>query len=135
MLVDDVGINRKVVEAALRTISSKTNILFDVIHAVNGLEAVGLFVTHKESSMMVFMDLNMPVMDGLTATQHIRSICPDTRKVFICCISAQKFIDIDAVFNCCLSKPVTMKHIKLLIKQFRVYRSVQIHEEKRNIAD
>ena len=123
MLVDDVGINRKVVEAALRVISSKTKVSFEVLHASNGLEAIGLYVTHK-SSMLVFMDLNMPVMDGVTATKHIRSMCPYPRKVFICCMSAQKFNDVDGIFHFCLSKPVTTRHIKCLIKKFEMFQSM-----------
>jgi signal transduction histidine kinase/CheY-like chemotaxis protein len=51
--------------------------LFDKINALiepaeNGLEAVELYRHHRYD--LIFMDMQMPIMDGITATQEIRKI-------------------------------------------------------------
>lgn len=48
-----------------------------VAEAVNGEEAVALALTHRPD--VVVMDLSMPVMDGVTATQRIRAVAPGVR--------------------------------------------------------
>ncbi len=46
---------------------------YKIIHAKNGKEAVDVFRSQEEISL-VLMDIQMPVMDGFTATQEIRKI-------------------------------------------------------------
>ena len=65
LLVEDVAINRTIAIALLKKVG------FDVLSAVNGQEALDLL--EKESFDLVLMDIQMPVMDGLTATQAIRA--------------------------------------------------------------
>ena len=64
LLVEDNEINRQVAQALL----AETNCVCQV--AVNGKEAVQLF--QEERFDLVFMDLQMPVMGGIEATQGIR---------------------------------------------------------------
>jgi signal transduction histidine kinase/ActR/RegA family two-component response regulator len=65
LVVDDNATNRQVVELILKTIEA------DVISVENGLEAVRTVA--RESFDLVLMDLQMPVMDGLTAIRRIRA--------------------------------------------------------------
>lgn len=48
---------------------------YDIARAVNGKEAVDMVV--REKFDMVLMDLQMPIMDGLTATKIIKSTSPE----------------------------------------------------------
>jgi two-component system, sensor histidine kinase and response regulator len=65
LLVEDVEINRILIKELF---SNYLNI--DVIEAENGKQAVDL--VNKQSFDLVFMDVQMPVMDGFDATRQIR---------------------------------------------------------------
>ena len=66
LLAEDVEINREIVIALLEP----TNIRIDC--AVNGVEAVDMFTAAPDKYDMIFMDIQMPEMDGYTATRLIR---------------------------------------------------------------
>ncbi|QIK37272.1 PAS domain S-box protein [Caldichromatium japonicum] len=65
LVVDDSGINREVVERALKREGA------EVALAVDGQQAVQI-LTARSGFDAVLMDVRMPVMDGLTATRLIR---------------------------------------------------------------
>ena len=64
LLTDDNAINRKVAALILDAIGA------DIVHAENGEEALLAF--QAQPFDVVLMDLQMPVMDGLTAIQLMR---------------------------------------------------------------
>ena len=64
LLVDDSFENRELLRLLLRTLSLKLD------EAVNGQEALDLFTTRSYD--LVLMDIQMPIMDGYTATRMIR---------------------------------------------------------------
>lgn len=65
LLVDDAPVNREVATGLLEMLGH------NVVAAVNGQNAVEI-LEHTEFDV-IFMDLEMPVMDGLTATKEIRN--------------------------------------------------------------
>ena len=68
LVVDDIDINREIVMALLEN----TGIIVE--DADNGEKAVNLFVTNSAYYYdLILMDVQMPVMDGLSATKLIRS--------------------------------------------------------------
>jgi CheY-like chemotaxis protein len=67
LLAEDVDINREIVLALLEP----TNLEIDC--AANGAEAVKAFEENPLKYDMIFMDVQMPEMDGYTATQTIRA--------------------------------------------------------------
>jgi len=67
LLVEDVEINREIVMALLEST------LLDIDCAENGLQAVQMFTEAPDRYNIVFMDLQMPEMDGYDATKAIRA--------------------------------------------------------------
>jgi signal transduction histidine kinase/CheY-like chemotaxis protein/PAS domain-containing protein len=66
LLVEDVDVNMKVFMIMLQKVIENA-----IIHtATNGKQAIKVFKDNRPD--MIFMDIQMPIMDGLTATQKIR---------------------------------------------------------------
>jgi PAS domain S-box-containing protein len=66
LVVDDVAANRELVSALLSPLDA------DVVLAADGAEALAL--ARHQIFDVILMDLQMPVMDGLTATKAIRRL-------------------------------------------------------------
>jgi len=75
LLVEDNPVNQKMTDLML----SKAGYMIDI--AGNGKEAVGKYTSNPDTYDLIFMDINMPVMDGFQATRLIRSF-EEKNKVF-----------------------------------------------------
>ena len=67
LLVEDISINQEIVQALLE----RTGIKVECVE--NGKQAVDAFLADPHRYGIIFMDIQMPVMDGYTATKAIRS--------------------------------------------------------------
>ena len=87
LVADDVEVNCEIVEALLED----TGLIIDF--ASDGKAACEAFTTNRGKYSMVFMDIQMPGMDGLTATKKIREIEKDRAfaRVPIVALSANAF--------------------------------------------
>ena len=86
LLVEDVDINRDIVKALLEP----TKISID--YAENGKEAVNRFEEAPDKYDIIFMDLQMPVMDGYEATLRIRALdLPQAKTIRIVAMTANVF--------------------------------------------
>lgn len=66
LVVDDAPMSQQLIERIL------TKHVGRIIFANNGAEAVQMFM--KEPVALILMDMEMPVMDGYTASRYIRSM-------------------------------------------------------------
>jgi len=93
LLVEDVDINREIVQALLEP----TQVAID--WAENGVEAVRKFKEAPGKYDMILMDVQMPEMDGYEATRQIRALkVPEAKTIRIVAMTANVFRD--DVENC-----------------------------------
>lgn len=67
LIVEDNFLNYQVLKILLDKMGA------EILWAKNGLEAVNIF-SQQHDILLILMDINMPVMDGITATREIRKI-------------------------------------------------------------
>jgi len=85
LVVDDSTVMRKIVTQILRSEA------FEIVaEASNGEEGVEMFRESRPN--LVTMDVNMPIMDGLTALKKILEIDPTARVVMLTSESEQKMV-------------------------------------------
>jgi signal transduction histidine kinase/ActR/RegA family two-component response regulator len=117
LLVDDNELNREIADFTLGKLGLNT------VHATNGKEAVEMYAASAPGTFdMIFMDVMMPVMDGLAATRAIRALPhPEADTVPIFAMTANAFQDdikqsLDAGMDSHLSKPLDISQIKRVLK-------------------
>ena len=71
LLAEDIEINREIVITLLE------NMDMEIIEAENGQQAYEKFISEPEKFDLIFMDINMPVLDGYEATRLIREFEKD----------------------------------------------------------
>ncbi|WPD24468.1 MAG: response regulator [Candidatus Electrothrix scaldis] len=96
-------------QVLIRTFLKKFGLTVDIVK--NGEEA--LQKMHEASYDLIFMDVNMPVMDGLEATQRIRAEIAADRQPWIVALTANVAEEdrqrcLDAGMNDFLEKPFAM---------------------------
>jgi Signal transduction histidine kinase len=111
LLAEDVALNREIFKALME----ETNL--EIVEAENGLEAVKMFRENIHAFDLIFMDIQMPGMDGYEATRTIRALEDEwANKIPILAMTANVFQeDIDACLragmNGHLAKPIDEKII------------------------
>lgn len=118
LLAEDVEINRDIV----RSLLEDTGIIIDM--AENGEIALQMFSDNPEKYDLIFMDFQMPVLDGLEATRRIRGLnTPLAKTIPIIAMTANAFKeDVEdakaAGMTDHIAKPIDLT---LLIKKLRKY--------------
>lgn len=119
LLVEDNELNMDIAAELLKMAGAEIDC------AVNGREAVEQFAASPIGYYdAILMDVQMPVMDGYTATRSIRAgRHPDAETIPIIAMTANTFIeDIDAAYaagmNGHIAKPVDIKTLYQTIEEF-----------------
>ena len=112
LLAEDMLVNAEIMKEILRMRE------MEVEHAENGQIAADMFAEHPEGYYnAILMDVRMPVMDGLRATETIRAMDrPDAKTIPIIAMTANAFDEdvqrsLQAGMNAHLSKPVEMEKL------------------------
>lgn len=117
--VEDNAMNREIAVEIL----SETGVAVDT--AENGQIAVNLVKDAPAGTYdLIFMDMQMPVMDGCTAAEHIRALKREDAKTLpIIAMTANAFADDrqktkDAGMNGHLAKPIDMDQLRLVLEKW-----------------
>lgn len=127
LLVEDNPINQIVAASILDEIAYKADI------AENGLQA--LQALHKKPYDVIFMDMQMPEMDGLEATRCIRADFPTERQPIIIAMTANAMESdkrecLAAGMNDYISKPVLPSAVEAVLKHWCSKPSATIPTQK-----
>jgi signal transduction histidine kinase len=123
LIAEDVDINREIIIALL----GSTNITMDC--ACDGRQAVDMFAAKRGGYDLIFMDIQMPGVDGYEAARAIRALdVPNARSVPIIAMTANVFKeDIDnareAGMNDHLGKPIVLGDVMRVLSRYLRGRS------------
>ncbi|WP_206171870.1 PAS domain S-box protein [Thiorhodococcus mannitoliphagus] len=116
LVVDDSSLNQEVVEHALRREGARATLLVDGQQAVDWLRA------HSQDVDAVLMDIQMPVMDGLTATRAIRQALGLTELPVIAfsagVLDEQRQQAQEAGLSDFLAKPVDLEELVVVLQRW-----------------
>ncbi len=121
LIVEDIEVNRLI----LREILSPTNVT--IYEAENGRQAVELFEQSPAYHyQLIFMDIQMPEMDGYEATRKIRALArPDSEGVPIVAMTANAYKeDVDRALasgmNAHVAKPIDVTEVFAAARRYAV---------------
>jgi CheY-like chemotaxis protein len=119
MLVEDFDDTREMMRHVLERGGCR------VLEAANGQEAIEL--AQRERLDLILMDLNMPVLDGFTATLRIREY-ESTRDVPVVAVTAfdtAEFRAAASAVGCSeyVVKPLDLERLTTILKQFLSFAS------------
>jgi len=113
LVVDDNAMNRNMLSKMLQRLECST------ICVCDGSEAVKAIA--NENFRIIFMDLQMPVMDGFEATRRIRKMKENIPIVAVSANSQEEELPkcIDAGMNDFLWKPVRAAKLKEFVEKYK----------------
>ncbi len=103
LVAEDEEINYLYLEAILEKEADK----YHIIHAINGQQAIDICRNNKDVDI-VLMDIKMPGMSGLVATQKIKEVRPDLPVIAQTAYSTQSDVNLALSYGCddFISKPI-----------------------------
>jgi len=118
LLAEDVEINREIV------ISLLEDFRLEITEAENGQQAFDQFAANPEKYDLIFMDIQMPVVNGYDSTRMIRSLDhPRAKTIPIIAMTANVFKeDIDlclaAGMNGHIGKPLNINEVIMVLNKY-----------------
>ena len=135
LIVDDHQYNRDLLSFILEDEG------YDCVEASDGLQAFGILESDvNEEINLILMDINMPVMDGVTATQKIKEAFPDR---FLPILFVTALDDSEVITKCLgvggddfvpkpINEEVLLAKIKAHARSQNTYNTLKIANEKLN---
>ncbi|WLT40113.1 response regulator [Synechocystis sp. B12] len=113
LLAEDNLVNQKVAHQMLN------NLGYPVVIANNGQEVIDAL--EKKFYDLILMDMQMPVMDGITACRHIRQTLPPERQPRIVAMTANAMPGdrqecLDAGMDGYISKPISINQLRKVLQ-------------------
>ncbi|MDR2822103.1 MAG: response regulator [Acholeplasmatales bacterium] len=118
ILAEDLEINREIVISLLES----TNI--NIVSAENGLEALNLFKENPKKYQLIFMDVQMPEMNGYESTREIRKLnSKEALEIPIVAMTANVFKEdiekcLAAGMNAHIGKPIDYNDLLRILKDY-----------------
>ncbi|MFZ4547295.1 MAG: response regulator, partial [Bacteroidales bacterium] len=117
LIAEDVMLNRILITTLIRQMVPNVEIL----EATNGQEALDLFIIGKPA--LIFMDIQMPEMDGIEATMEIRRLEKGNGHVPIVALTAGSIKGEEekcmrAGMDSFLTKPIVQKELVLVLEKY-----------------
>jgi CheY-like chemotaxis protein len=118
LLAEDVEINREIVLALLEPMK------LNVECAENGAEALRMFEENPERYDMIFMDIQMPVMDGYETTRRIRALeSTRAKEIPIVAMTANVFKEdiercLESGMNSHVGKPLIINEVAESLRKY-----------------
>jgi len=117
LLAEDIDINREIIIALLEPCN------LNIKCAENGTEAINMFMASPETFDLIFMDIQMPEIDGYEATRQIRSSgAANADTIPIIAMTANVFNEdinrcIQAGMDGHISKPLEIDKVLAMLKK------------------
>lgn len=117
LLVEDNLVNQKVMILTLKKLGYQADI------ANHGLEAIQILPTKDYD--LILMDIQMPQMDGITATKWIRENLPQEKQPFIIAVTANaldgdRISCLEAGMDDYMSKPINLSLLEEKLQNIRL---------------
>lgn len=114
LIAEDDSINQRLMAIYLK--SWENNLVF----ADNGMEALRLFRKFMNQIRLVFMDVRMPLMNGVEATQRILELNPKARVIALSAFAKEEnsFGSDDAGFVDYLNKPIRKDELVNIVNKY-----------------
>jgi len=118
LLAEDVEINREIVMALLEPTG------LEIVCAENGVEAVNMFNASPDRYDMIFMDVQMPEINGYEATKRIRALdITNSKTIPIIAMTANVFREdvekcLEAGMDSHIGKPINIDEVMEVMKKY-----------------
>jgi PAS domain S-box-containing protein len=125
LLADDSPINQKVALHLLQGMGYRADV------AANGIEALESLA--RQQYDVVLMDIQMPVMDGIQATRHIRDLLPPDMQPYVVAMTAHALHGDREAFLASgmddyVSKPIAIDALVTALLHAEQYQQQKAHE-------
>ncbi len=128
LLAEDNLVNQKVATGILAKYGYRADVAADGVEVLAALD--------RQSYDLILMDVNMPTMDGLTATRSIRSRLPQPKQPYIIALTANGMHEdqarcLSAGMNSYISKPIQVEELIAALEQTPVRQTPVVAEPDR----